>query len=156
MVRFIERKLYRNIVGCMPIVSIDVVLFDKDLNKTLLFKRTNKPLHGEYYTIGGRMNKGESPIEGAIRKMKEELNISINQKDIKFIDVINELFDDCEFDICRHNVNLYFAFVDKENILDTIILDEQHCGCQWFKVSEIYNLHPYIVEKIKNSVSLLN
>jgi 8-oxo-dGTP diphosphatase len=44
----------------------------------LLLNRTNKPWMGKWNGVGGKIECNETPIECAIREVKEETNISIN------------------------------------------------------------------------------
>jgi 8-oxo-dGTP pyrophosphatase MutT (NUDIX family) len=40
---------------------------------------------GKWILPGGGLHKGEDPLSGAIRELKEETNLSINPKQLKFI-----------------------------------------------------------------------
>lgn len=76
-VGYLKDKDYRRIVGTMPILCVDVVLRDSD-GMYLLVKRTNEPLKGQWWVPGGRVYKGESLEQAAIRKAREELSLEIS------------------------------------------------------------------------------
>ena len=46
---YIEENLYKEIIKSIPVVTVDVLLFNNDLTKTLLFKRANAPLKGQFF-----------------------------------------------------------------------------------------------------------
>ena len=76
---WIDNDLFREIVDNLPICTIDVLFFNKEKNKTLLFKRNNEPAKGIYFPIGGRLFKNEDFKKGAVRQAKRELGIVINK-----------------------------------------------------------------------------
>lgn len=39
---FLTEDLYRQCIDLLPITTVDVLMFDKDLKKILLFRRENK------------------------------------------------------------------------------------------------------------------
>ena len=88
----IKSELYKEILENMPIPTIDVLIFNNSLEKTLLFLRENQPIKGEYYSIGGRLEKGESLLDGAINNFLDETGIKINKKNLYPIGTINEIF----------------------------------------------------------------
>ena len=53
---FIEKELYKSILNCMAIPTVDI-LFINSKKELLLGKRNNEPLMGIYYIPGGRVNK---------------------------------------------------------------------------------------------------
>ena len=54
-------------------------------NKVLLCKRNNEgSLPGEWSIPGGKINEGETPIDGAVREFYEETHLEIT-KPINFI-----------------------------------------------------------------------
>ena len=151
----IEEGLYKKILKNIPIPTIDVLIFNNSLNKTLLFLRKNSPVKGEYYSIGGRLEKGESLLEGAINNFLDETGIKIDEENLYPIGTINEIFEETSFGKKWgiHSVNYYFAWkLEKE---PKIKLDGQHSECKWFDVNDP-NLHPYMKEKIRKSLDLLS
>ena len=56
---FLSNKDYFTVMSNMPIPTVDVLLVDRDATRTLLFKRSNKPVQHVYYSLGGRIYKNE-------------------------------------------------------------------------------------------------
>ena len=50
---------YFTVMSHMPIPTVDVLLMDSQHTKTLLFKRSNRPVQGVWYSLGGRLYKNE-------------------------------------------------------------------------------------------------
>ena len=71
---FIPGEEYRRIVDLMPILCVDLLL-QNSRGEYLLAKRSNEPLKDQWWLPGGRVYKGESLEEAAIRKMREELSL---------------------------------------------------------------------------------
>lgn len=55
-------------------------------NKILLAHPTKAPWYGTYTIPKGKVEKGESYIDAAIRETEEEIGIKVNTEDIKNID----------------------------------------------------------------------
>ena len=143
---FLSENLYRQCVDLLPIITVDVLILDKNLEKTLLFRRNNEPLKNIYYSIGGRIYKNENFLNTAIRICKEEVDLQINKGDLTFGAVTEEIFHNSIYDgVNAHNVNIFFGYISTGQL--TIHCDEQHSCFKWFKLNDP-NLHPYIVQKI--------
>ena len=143
----IEEKLYRQCVDLLPIVTVDVLVFDEDLTQTVLFRRENKPLQGLYYSIGGRVYKNENILNAAIRISKSEAGLELNKGDLIFGGVTEEIFHDSSFEgINAHNMNIFYGLTIKKKDL-IITCDKQHSGYKWFNIED-QNLHPYLIQKI--------
>lgn len=75
-----------------PCVGITVLVFSKEKQENILIgKRLNEIGYGMYALPGGHIEFGESFIETAIREVKEETNLDIeNVELIKIINCINK------------------------------------------------------------------
>lgn len=49
-----------------------VLIFTEDFSKVLMLKRTKDPYKNLYNFLGGKIEKGESPLESAQRELEEE------------------------------------------------------------------------------------
>ena len=68
---------YIDILRNLPILCADIVI--KNLQgEYLLVKRNNEPKKDEWWVIGGRVLKGETLEEAAVRKVKQETGLQIN------------------------------------------------------------------------------
>jgi len=76
-VSLIPTDKYIDILRNLPILCADIVI--KNLQgEYLLVKRNNEPKKDEWWVIGGRVLKGETLEEAAVRKVKQETGLQIN------------------------------------------------------------------------------
>lgn len=73
----------------MPIGINCIILNEK--NEILLAKRKNRFGAGTYSLIGGKLKIGESFEGCAIRELKEELGIEVEEKDLEVINLVNQV-----------------------------------------------------------------
>lgn len=74
--KLIPTKHYKEIIKVLPILCVDIIIQNKK-GEYLLVRRTNEPLKGEWWVVGGRVQKGECLTETVIRKVKEEIGLDI-------------------------------------------------------------------------------
>lgn len=72
----IPAEQYQHIIEVLPILCVDVVIRNAR-GEYLLIKRANQPRKGEWWVIGGRLLKGETLVEAAIRKVREETSLTV-------------------------------------------------------------------------------
>jgi len=150
--KFIPKKDYRVCVKYLPVPTTDVVIFNPDQTKVLLFKRINKPLKGEFFTLGGRIIKGEDLKDSAIRKIEEEIGIKISSDQLIFGGIIDEKIEKSMFeDMDQHNINIFWGLTLPENT--KIKLDSQHSEYKWFDINDPF--HKLVRKKIDMIISEL-
>ena len=123
----IEIDLYKSIIKCLPIVCVDIIVKNSN-GQFLLVKRKNNPLEGEWWVIGGRIEHMEKAENAAKRKLKEEVNLNIDN--LLFENVYEDTFENNAFEKAPyHTVSLVFSCV----IIDFkgIKLDEQSSDWIW-------------------------
>ncbi len=149
---FIEKELYKNILGCMPIPTVDI-LFLNSKNELLLGKRNNEPLKWVYYIPGGRVNKWEKSLDAAKRKAFEELGLSIDVTRLEFIWVYDDIFHNSAFDhISTHCIPVTYSYRldgSEESMLS--LGDTQHADLRFFSLSD-NALHEMVYMRIKDMV----
>ena len=64
-----------------------IVVFDKNIKKTLMCKRTKEPYIGMYNLVGGKIEKENDELNEAYRELEEETNIK--KTDIDLIHFMN-------------------------------------------------------------------
>lgn len=69
---------YKQIVEVLPILCVDIIVTNT-CGEYLLVKRANEPLKGQWWVIGGRVYKGETLEQAAIRKVKEEVSLDLDR-----------------------------------------------------------------------------
>ena len=64
-----------------------IVVFDENIKKTLMCKRTKEPYIGMYNLVGGKIEKENDGLNEAYRELEEETNIK--KTDIDLIHFMN-------------------------------------------------------------------
>ena len=72
----IPARQYQQIIEVLPILCVDVVITNTR-GEYLLIKRANQPRQGEWWVIGGRLLKGETLEQAAVRKVWEETSLHV-------------------------------------------------------------------------------
>jgi len=92
---YIPEKLYKKILGCMPVFCVDLVVRHYSNYKgqygVMLFKRTYEPSKNEWFVAGGRVLWGEKMEKAVHRKALEEIGMKV--KIIKRIGTYEPIFD---------------------------------------------------------------
>ena len=150
---WIPEVLFAEFMRHMPICTVDVALFNADVSEVLLLRRTNPPLNGEWFTLGGRLLKGETVKNCAVRQAHTETGLQLDPGRLFFGSVFDEIFDDSRFgpEIPAHCVNICFGYVLTEP--PEIRLDDQHDQYAWKSVYDL-TLHPALKRKIGVLLSL--
>jgi len=118
----IPLKTYKKIVSLVPVMCVDIVLWQKD--KCLMVKRTKEPLRDKWWIVGGRLDWGERLEDAAIRITKEEVNLDIDEA--FFICNWEAVFEEGEHGPTHTVSAIHEAYIDeKVDIAKTIKLDSQ-------------------------------
>lgn len=142
---------YRMLMDLAPICTVDVLFFNPERTETLLFKRTNDPLKGWYYSAGGRLWKNESLVDCALRQAKREAGMTLARDLLTFGGVLEELNTNSIFpDVAYHAVNLFYGYPLSKYV--PVVLDDQHSELRWFSVDDP-SLHPYLKQKIRETLA---
>lgn len=102
-------------------MAIVTLCFVKKDNKILMINRNKSPFMGMWNALGGHLEKGETPIQCAIREVYEEGKIQI--RDAKLISVSTWNYDDDEIYVyvselpSDFNLDIYPIKID-EGIID--------------------------------------
>jgi colanic acid biosynthesis protein WcaH len=119
----IPAEQYARIIAVMPILCVDLVLTDSR-GRYLLAKRTNEPLKGEWWVIGGRVQLGETAEAAARRKLQQELGIAVGK--LELLGLYEDFFEHNSLgaEQLYHTASMVFgATIDDST---SITLDEQH------------------------------
>jgi len=134
---FIPQAIYDQIIGLIPIASVDAVIV---INGALLFlKRKDDPAIGQWWFAGGCIHKGESFEETLQREVKEETGLEIES--YRFIKAYSRVFPE------RHDITIAYLCKCREGKIE---LDNEHSEYKLFKKLP-KGLHPYLLETIKDS-----
>ena len=84
-----------------------IVVFDKNLEKTLMCKRTKEPYIGMYNLVGGKIEKENDGLNEAYRELEEETGISKN-------DIILTSLMNFEYKLQDMELEVYVGKLNKE------------------------------------------
>lgn len=124
---FIPQSLYNQILPVFPIPCVDLIVRNK-YNEILMLKRNNEPAQGQWWFPGGRVNHGESRLEAAIRKLKEECGIESYQT-IEEVGTF-DLFLETSFGYTSHGITTVFEITGADQKVE---LDKQSEEFAWKK-----------------------
>ena len=123
-----------------------IVIFDNNINQTLMCKRTKEPYIGMYNLVGGKIEKDNDGLNEAYRELFEETNISSN--DIKLKHFMN-----IEYIAFNKTLEIYYGILNKE-----VELIEEVNKLEWVNVDDnFFDMNKYagegnighIIEEIK-------
>ena len=112
-----------------PKVGVAVFLVDTD-NNILLGLRKSNCGHNTWSVPGGKLDKYESIENCAIREVKEETNLDINN--LVFIAITNDIMEDTD----EHYVTIFFSTTDYNG--DLKIVEPNKCEeWKWYSPNEL-------------------
>lgn len=146
---------YRSVLEFMPVPTCDVVVLNPSRNATLLFKRTNRPVQGVWYTLGGRLLKNESLASCAARKLRAELGLRVDPSRLRLAGAVEEVFADSAYPgVNSHCINTVYALVltaaeEAQQRRQGAALDGQHSQARWFARADFESQHEYVQAKLR-------
>lgn len=126
----IPEDKYMQIIEVLPILCVDIIIKNYK-GEHLLIQRAREPLKGQWWVIGGRVLKGETLKNAAIRKIKEETGLDLT--DVKLAGYYEDTFETNPFGSSTplHSVSVVFlAFYDESQLIQ---LDHQSSDWKFFK-----------------------
>ena len=123
-----------------------IVIFNKEMNKTLMCKRTKEPYIGMYNLVGGKIEKENDGLNEAYRELVEETNISKNDVELKH-------FMNIEYVSFNKSLEVYYGTLNKE-----VELVEEVNKLEWVDINDnFFDMTKYagegnighIIEEIK-------
>ena len=126
-----------------------IVVFNKDLTKALMCKRTKEPYKNMYNLVGGKIEKENDGLSEAYRELYEETNISKS-------DVTLEYFMNIEYVVFNKVLEVYYGILNKE-----VNLIEEVNKLEWVSINDnFFDMKKYagegnighIIEEIKISL----
>ena len=123
-----------------------IVIFNKELNKTLMCKRTKEPYKGMFNLVGGKIEKENDGLNEAYRELFEETGICNN--DISLIHFMN-----IEYITFNKMIEIYYCILNKD-----VHLIEEVNKLEWIDMNDnFFDMQKYagegnighIIEEIK-------
>ncbi len=127
-----------------------IVIFDKNLEKTLMCKRTKEPYMGMYNLVGGKIEKENDGLNEAYRELVEETNIK--REDAHLIHFMNLTYVKW-----NKELEVYYGILNKE-----VTLVEEVNKLEWVSINDnFFDMNKYagggnighIIEEIKKDMS---
>lgn len=126
-----------------------IVIFDKNMEKTLMCKRTKEPYMGMYNLVGGKIEKENDGLNEAYRELDEETNIK--KEDINLVHFMN-----MEYVVFNKRIEVYYGILNKD-----VHLVEKVNKLEWTSINDnFFDMTRYageenighIIEEIKISL----
>lgn len=126
-----------------------IVVFNKDLTKALMCKRTKEPYKNMYNLVGGKIEKENDGLSEAYRELYEEANISKE-------DITLKHFMNIEYVVFDKILEVYYGILNKE-----VNLIEEVNKLEWVNINDnFFDMKKYagegnighIIEEIKISL----
>lgn len=101
-----------------------IVIFDKNLEKTLMCKRTKEPYMGMYNLVGGKIEKENDGLNEAYRELEEETNV--NRDDVELIHFMNLSYIkwDKELEVYYGILNKDVNLIEEVNKLEWVPIND--------------------------------
>lgn len=123
-----------------------IVVFDKNMENTLMCKRAKEPYLGMYNLVGGKIEKENDGLNEAYRELFEETNIG--KDDINLMHFMN-----IEYKTMNKLLEVYYGTLNKEvklieevNKLEWVLIDEDFFNVNKYAGEGIIG---HIIEEIK-------
>ena len=128
--------------GYYPMVVMVVI---RNSNGEFLMQKRSKSKGGDWGVTGGHPKSGETPIEGIITEVKEELGLDFSNEDFILYD------SGCDGKDCY---KMYFVTKDID-INDITIQEEELSEVRWFSMDELKHMAK-IGELNENQIACFN
>ena len=133
------------VIKYTPLISIDLIVRD-DQERVLVGMRTNRPAQNYWFVPGGRICKDERISQAFQRISKNELGITMNVENARFLGVFEHLYNDNfagQPGFGTHYIVLGYEVWLKEPLPP--MPDDQHEEFRWFTPAELLaseTVHP--------------
>ena len=101
-----------------------IVIFDKNLKKTLMCKRTKEPYKGMYNLVGGKIEKENDGLNEAYRELFEETNIQKTDVDLVYFMNLSYIKWNKELEVYYGILNKDVTLIEEVNKLDWVPIDD--------------------------------
>jgi colanic acid biosynthesis protein WcaH len=131
----LKQETFVQIIGTTPLVSIDLVIYNKR-REILLGYRRNRPAQNYWFVPGGRIRKNEHIQDALVRIARIELGITPGAGHL--LGAFDHLYDDNCFglpNLSTHYVVLAYAIEMQDG--SEFIHDSQHAELKWWPVEKL-------------------
>lgn len=146
-IREVPSSIYAEIVKSMTISCVDAFVYDFEKRAYLMIQRITAPAKGKWWMPGGRIFKGESFYESAVRKTKKESGLDICP--IAQLGTYSTYFSESAWGLNVHTdtkVTVILALCNNQ----IPSCDEHHQAFMWVPIDETPN-DPYLLAVYKEA-----
>lgn len=101
-----------------------IVIFDKNLSKTLMCKRTKEPYMGMYNLVGGKIEKEDDGLNEAYRELVEETNIQKADVELIYFMNLSYIKWNKELEVYYGILNKDVTLIEEVNKLEWVPIDD--------------------------------
>lgn len=113
------------------------IIYDENMENVLLLQRQKDPYVGRYNGIGGKLKRKESRLDGTLREVNEEINLTSDYLTIKPLMSLR---------FPHHVVMDVFYAILRSDVDKTLIPSENEEGTlHWVPVNEVMNPTNYFL-----------
>jgi colanic acid biosynthesis protein WcaH len=123
---------YARFRDTMPIVSVDLVVFDGE-GRILLGLRRNEPARGTWFVPGGRLWKNETIKVATQRLTRTELGIEMSPD--RTLGAYHQMYTDTQ--LGRHFITFAVAVTAQPDQARAVNHDDQHEALRWWDVAAL-------------------
>ena len=137
----LDRETFKTIVDKTPLISIDLVVRNST-GEVLLGQRLNRPAQGFWFVPGGRILKNESLAAAFNRLTLNELGVSIDINDARYLGLYEHFYSDSIFtnEDGEDSVSTHYVVNGFEVVLPVTehdLPEEQHGAYSWFTEDQL-------------------
>lgn len=153
---YLNREEFTQIVRLTPLVSIDLILRDRD-GYAMLGLRNNEPAKGTYFVPGGVIRKDEKIAQAFARILKGETGLEIPITNTRLLGAYEHFYATNRFD--EKGYGTHYVVLAHELRLQSrpdIRLDDQHRQLVWWTPDQILaraEVHDYTKAYFRQSGS---
>ncbi len=107
-----------------------IVIFDKDLEHTLMCKRTKEPYIGMYNFVGGKIEKENEGLNEAYRELEEETNIKKTDVQLVYFMNLSYIKWNKELEVYYGILNKDVQLIEEVNKLEWVSIDDNFFNMQ--------------------------
>ncbi len=140
MTNFLDEDVFGLIVASTPLISIDLVVRSPQ-QKILLGKRLNRPAQGSWFVPGGRIYKNEMLDLAFSRIVRDELDLKLQRRDVKFLNVFEHFYKDSQFGMSLADTSTHYIVLAHELHLNeeriSYLPKTQHQEYKWWDIIDL-------------------
>jgi ADP-ribose pyrophosphatase YjhB (NUDIX family) len=135
---YLPEREYGMALDALVIACVDIVLVQ---GKTVLLGQRRQPPRADWWLVGGRMMRGESPLQAVQRKVKEEAGLILQGDRFHYLGAYSTFFAERSQPPQQHglhSVNLtYMATISEAEQYAVALTPTEYEDYRWFTQSDL-------------------